>query len=213
MDVVAACSGFLYALSMADAQIRAGRAKKALVVGSEILLLRSSTTPTGRPASCSGTARGRRSSPSATTGDGILSCHLQSDGNLWELIQIPGPGTVNPLTPDLISQKLHLPADVGKRDLQARRDQDGRRGPEDRSPTRGTAIDDVALLVPHQANQRIISAVGKRLGHRRRNGYSSTSSSTGTRRRRRSRSPSRRRRRRGGSARATSCSWWRSAPA
>jgi 3-oxoacyl-[acyl-carrier-protein] synthase-3 len=100
MDLVAACSGFIYGLSVADAYIRSGRAKKVLVVGSE--LLNPLIDYTDRTTCILfGDGAGAAVVAECPEGDGILSSHMQSDGNLWELIQIPGPGTVNPLTPDL----------------------------------------------------------------------------------------------------------------
>ena len=162
MDVVAACSGFLYGLSVADAHIRVGRAKKALVVGSEVL---SPLIDYTDRSTCIlfGDGAGAAVLAECDDGDGILSCHLQSDGNLWDLIHIPGPGTLNPLTPDLISRRMiylrmsgnetfkHAVTKMGDVALKVLSDA-------------GYGVDDVALLVPHQANQRIISSVGKRLG-------------------------------------------------
>jgi 3-oxoacyl-[acyl-carrier-protein] synthase-3 len=162
MDVNAACSGFIYSLSVADALIRAGRAKKALVLGSEIL---SSIVDYTDRSTCIlfGDGAGAAVLAECAEGDGILSCHLQSDGGLWELIHCPGPGTVNPLTPDLISRRMMYlrmsgnetfkhavtkMADVAMKALSQN----------------GLKVDDVALLIPHQANLRIINAVGKRLG-------------------------------------------------
>lgn len=162
MDLNAACSGFLYSLSVADALIRAGRARKALVLGSEIL---STVTDYTDRATCIlfGDGSGAVVLAECPEGEGILSCHLSSDGNLWELIHCPGGGTVNPLTPDLISRRMiyirmqgnetfkHAVtkmADVAMKAL----------------AHNGYTIDDVTLFIPHQANLRIVSAVGKRLG-------------------------------------------------
>ncbi len=162
MDLNAACSGFLYSLSVADALIRAGRGKRALVLGSEIL---SSITDYTDRATCIlfGDGSGAVVLAECPEGEGILSCHLQSDGNLWELIHCPGGGTVNPLTPELISRRMiylrmsgnetfkHAVtkmADVAQKALSRN----------------GYGVDDLALFIPHQANLRIINAVGKRLG-------------------------------------------------
>ncbi len=161
-DVVAACCGFLYALSMGDAQIRAGRAKKVLVVGSE--LLNPLIDYTDR-STCIlfGDGAGAAVLAECDDGDGMLACNLQSDGNLWELIQIPGPGTANPLTPDLISQKLHCLRMSGNETFKHAVTKMGDVAQKTLADA-GYGIEDVALLVPHQANQRIISAVGKRIG-------------------------------------------------
>ncbi len=162
MDLVAACSGFLYGLSVADAYIRAGRAKKVLVVGSEVL---SPLIDYTDRTTCIlfGDGAGAAVLAECPEGDGILSSHMQSDGNLWELIQIPGPGTLNPLTPDLISQKLHCLRMSGNETFKHAVTKMGDVAMKVISDA-GYGVDDLALVVPHQANLRIISAVGKRLG-------------------------------------------------
>ena len=98
MDLSAACSGFVYSLSVTDALIRAGRGKKALVVGSEIL---STVVDYTDRSTCIlfGDGAGAAVLSECPEGEGVLSCHLHSDGNLWQLIQCPGGGTVNPYSP------------------------------------------------------------------------------------------------------------------
>ncbi len=162
MDVNAACSGFLYALSVADALIRAGRARKALVIGSEIL---SSITDYTDRATCIlfGDGAGAAVLAECPDGDGILSCHLHSDGNLWELIHCPGGGTVNPLTPDLISRRMIYLRMMGNETFKHAVTKMGEVALKALSQN-GYGIEDVALFIPHQANLRIVSAIGKRLG-------------------------------------------------
>jgi len=162
MDLNAACSGFLYSLSVADALIRAGRAKKALVLGSEIL---SSVTDYTDRATCIlfGDGAGAAVLAECPDGDGILSCHLHSDGNLWELIHCPGGGTVNPLTPDLISRKMIYIRMMGNETFKHAVTKMGEVALKALSQN-GFGIEDVALFIPHQANLRIVNAVGKRLG-------------------------------------------------
>ncbi len=162
MDVNAACSGFLYALSTADALIRAGRGKKALVLGSEIL---SSVTDYTDRATCIlfGDGAGAAVLAECPDGDGILSCHLHSDGNLWELIHCPGGGTVNPLTPDLISRRMIYIRMMGNETFKHAVTKMGEVALKALSQN-GYKVDDVALFIPHQANLRIVSSVGKRLG-------------------------------------------------
>jgi 3-oxoacyl-[acyl-carrier-protein] synthase-3 len=162
MDVNAACSGFIYALSVADALIRAGRARKALVLGSEIL---SSVTDYTDRATCIlfGDGAGAAVLAECPEGDGVLSCHLHSDGNLWELIHSPGPGTVNPLTPDLISRRMVYLRMMGNETFKHAVTKMGEVALKALSRN-GYGIEDVSLFIPHQANLRIVSAVGKRLG-------------------------------------------------
>jgi 3-oxoacyl-[acyl-carrier-protein] synthase-3 len=162
MDLNAACSGFIYSLSVADAQIRTGRAKKALVIGSEVL---SSVTDYTDRATCIlfGDGAGAAVLSECPDGDGILSCHLQSDGNLWELIHCPGGGTVNPITPDLISRRMIYIRMSGNETFKHAVTKMAEVAQKVLTEN-GFGVEDVSLLIPHQANLRIISAVGKRLG-------------------------------------------------
>jgi 3-oxoacyl-[acyl-carrier-protein] synthase-3 len=161
-DLNAACSGFLYSLSVADALIRAGRGKKALVLGSEIL---STVTDYTDRATCIlfGDGSGAAVLSECPDGEGILSCHLHSDGELWELIHCPGPGTVNPLSSDLVSRRMVYIRMMGNETFKHAVTKLGEVSLEALSRN-GFKVEDVALFVPHQANLRIISAVGKRIG-------------------------------------------------
>jgi len=162
MDLSAACSGFVYSLSVADALIRAGRAKKALVVGSEIL---SSMVDYTDRSTCIlfGDGAGATVLSECPEGEGVLSCHLHSDGNLWDLIQCPGGGTVNPYSPEMMEQRLHSIRMAGNETFKhaVLKMVEVSREALDRN---GVGIDDVKLFIPHQANLRIIQVVGKRLG-------------------------------------------------
>ena len=162
VDLNAACSGFLYSLSTADALIRAGRGKKALVLGSEIL---SSVTDYTDRATCIlfGDGAGAVVLSECSDGEGVLSCHLHSDGNLWELIHAPGGGTLHPYSPEMAEKWVHAIKMAGNETFKqavTRLVEVSREALE----SNGLSVSDVDLFVPHQANQRIISAVGKRLG-------------------------------------------------
>ena len=162
LDLNAACSGFLYSLSVADALIRAGRGKKALVLGSEIL---SSVTDYDDRATCIlfGDGSGAVVLSECPEGEGLLSCHLHSDGNLWELINAPGGGTLYPYGPETVEKRMHFIRMAGNETFK----QAVTRLVEvsqEALARNGVDVSDVRLFVPHQANLRIISAVGKRLG-------------------------------------------------
>jgi 3-oxoacyl-[acyl-carrier-protein] synthase-3 len=162
LDVSAACSGFLYALSTADAMIRAGRGKKALVVGGEIL---STVTDFTDRNTCIlfGDGAGAVVLSECPEGEGVLSCHLYSDGNLWELIYAPGGGTVHPYGPEVEEKRMHAIRLAGNEVFK----QAVTRMAEvslEALEKNGVSVSDIALVVPHQANMRIINAVGKRLG-------------------------------------------------
>jgi 3-oxoacyl-[acyl-carrier-protein] synthase-3 len=162
LDVSAACSGFLYALSTADAMIRAGRGKKALVVGGEIL---STVTDFTDRNTCIlfGDGAGAVVLSECPDGEGVLSCHLYSDGNLWELIYAPGGGTVHPYGPEVEEKRMHAIRLAGNEVFK----QAVTRMAEvslEALEKNGVSVSDITLVVPHQANMRIINAVGKRLG-------------------------------------------------
>jgi len=162
LDVNAACSGFLYSLTTADAMIRAGRGKKALVVGGEII---SSVTDYTDRNTCIlfGDGAGAAVLSECPDGEGVLSCHLHSDGNLWELIYAPGGGTVHPYGPEVAENRMHAIRLAGNETFK----QAVTRMVEvslEALQHNNADISDIALYVPHQANMRIINAVGKRLG-------------------------------------------------
>ncbi len=162
VDINAACSGFIYSLSTADAMIRAGRGKKALVLGSEILSTITDYTDRG---TCIlfGAGAGAAVLSDGSDGEGVLSCHLHSDGNLWELIHAPGGGSLHPYSPETSKQWVHAIKMLGNETFKhavTKLVEVSREALE----SNGVAVSDVDLFVPHQANERIISAVGKRLG-------------------------------------------------
>jgi 3-oxoacyl-[acyl-carrier-protein] synthase-3 len=161
-DVYAACSGFVYALTIADKFVKESPEKKILAIGSELL---SSITDWQDRNTCVlfGDAAGAvLVSGSNDTDRGILSTHLHSDGCLWELLHIPGGGCVYPPSAEMAEKRdycirmhgnevfkhaVRSMADVAREALRANQLQP----------------DDVDLFIPHQANMRIMKAVAERL--------------------------------------------------
>lgn len=162
MDVSAACSGFIYSLSVGDALIRSGRGKKALVVGAEIL---SSVVDYTDRSTCIlfGDGAGAVVLSECGEGEGILSCHLHSDGNLWELIHCPGGGTVDPCNPGTSAARTNFIRMAGNETFKHAVTKMAEVSME-ALERNGVGVADVDLFIPHQANQRIVSAVGKRIG-------------------------------------------------
>jgi 3-oxoacyl-[acyl-carrier-protein] synthase-3 len=162
MDVGAACSGFIYSLSVADALIRSGRGKKALVVGGEIL---SSVVDYTDRSTCIlfGDGAGAVVLAECEDSEGVLSCHLHSDGNLWELIHCPGGGTLDPCNPGTSSVRTNFIKMLGNETFKHAVTRMAEVSLEALEHN-GVGVEDVDLFIPHQANQRIVSAVGKRLG-------------------------------------------------
>lgn len=158
-DVQAACTGFIYALSVAEGHIASGRGELALVVSTEKM---SSIVDWGDRSTCvlfgdgAGAAIVRRSQ----NGRGVLSSFIRSDGTLAELLWRPAGGTRLPMDVATLDQKQHLVQMAGRevfkaavRSMAEAADQALLRA--------GLTGDDIDLFVPHQANIRIIEATAK----------------------------------------------------
>jgi len=160
-DVSAACSGFIYALSLVDSLIRGGTVKKALVIGAEILSRIVDWTDRN---SCLLFGDGAGAVLlEADSSPGILNSYMKSDGSCWELLYQPGPGNRNPATHRLIDERLVFIRMQGNEVFKL-----AVRAMEDAAiktlSAGGFTTDDIDIFVPHQANKRIIESIGKRLG-------------------------------------------------
>ncbi|RLB18773.1 MAG: 3-oxoacyl-ACP synthase [Deltaproteobacteria bacterium] len=160
-DVSAGCTGFLYALSMADNAIQCGTCKTALVVGVDRL---SSVVNWQDRGTCVLLADGAGAVvvTSATEQGGILSTHLKSDGKLWELLySSDGNNHIPKILQGIDIKPFHLRMDGNRLFKRAvgYLSSIANEALEHNSLT----IKDIGLLVPHQANIRIIKAVSKNL--------------------------------------------------
>lgn len=161
-DIVAACSGFLYALSIANNSIRAGTAKKALVIGAEVL---SRVLDWNDRNTCClfGDGAGAVVLEARESESGVLSTHIHSDGSYWEVLYQPACGSRNPARQQNIDDKLMYVVmqgnEVFKLAVRAMEEV-----AHEALAANGLTIADVDLFIPHQANRRIIDAVAKRLG-------------------------------------------------
>ncbi len=160
-DLSAACCGFIYALSVADAYVKTGM-RHVLVIGSEVM---STITDWTDRNTCIIFGDGAGAVIiSAYEGErGILSTHLRSDGNLCELIAVPGGGSRTPASEKVIAERMqyikmkgHETFKVAVRTLEeiARETLEANH----------LRVEDIDLYVPHQANVRILKAVTERLG-------------------------------------------------
>lgn len=161
-DISAACSGFLYGLSIADKFIKTGAATRILVIGVEILSR--IVDWTDRNTCCLfGDGSGAVVLAADHGASGILSTHIYSDGNYWELLHQPGPGNRNSATQQLLdSGQVFIKMqgnEVFKLAVRAMED-----AAHAALNANGFTIADLDYLIPHQANRRIIDAIGKRLG-------------------------------------------------
>jgi 3-oxoacyl-[acyl-carrier-protein] synthase-3 len=162
-DLSAACSGFIYGLSIAEKYIRSGAAQKILVIGSEVL---SRVVDWQDRNTCVlfGDGAGAVVLEASDGDHSLLSTHTFSNGAYWNLLYQPGSGSRNPATDSrTIDERLiYLTMegnDVFKYAV---------RGMEDVAlralDANGLSPSDISLLIPHQANRRIIDATAKRLG-------------------------------------------------
>jgi 3-oxoacyl-[acyl-carrier-protein] synthase-3 len=161
-DLEAACSGFVYAMETAKNYILAGAAKNVLVIGAEKL---SSFTDWTDRGTCVlfGDGAGAVVLREAEGDGGILSTVMGSDGALTELLMIPAGGSKSPSSEATVADRMHCiqmsGREVFKHAVRSMCDA-GQKALE----KAGLSIDDIACIIPHQANMRIIQAISDRLG-------------------------------------------------
>ena len=161
-DINAACSGFLYGLHVADGFVKAGLYKKILLVGTEVL---SKFTDWNDRNTCVlfGDGAGAVIIEPTDQDKGIISTHINSDGNMWELLYIPGGGSKYPTSPESIQNRLHYIKmkgnEVFKHAVKTLGELVVRTLKENK-----LSSSQLSLLIPHQANTRIIQATADRIG-------------------------------------------------
>ncbi len=154
-DVAAACSGFIYALSVADAMIRVGQVKTVLVIGSEVYSRILDFSDRGTCVLFGDGAGAVLLQAGAADGAGVLSTHLHADGRQAKILYVDGA--------------------VGQKDKSGFLVMNGREvfrqavtllaaAVEEALAANALTVKDIDWLVPHQANRRIIDGVGRKLG-------------------------------------------------
>ena len=160
-DVSAACSGFLYALEIARQFISSGAQKNVLVIGAEKL---STIVNWSDRNTCVlfGDGAGAAVVSHRPGSRGIRHTHMGSDGSYAEILQIPGGASLHPVTSENADQKLNTIRMNGKETYKqavtAMLDA-GNRVIE----ACGLTTNDIACVIPHQANVRIIEAIADRM--------------------------------------------------
>jgi 3-oxoacyl-[acyl-carrier-protein] synthase III len=162
-DIGAACPGYVYALTVAEGLIASGQSETILVVGAEKLSTitdfqdRSTAILFGDGAGASVVRR------SSAPGRGILSTFIKSDGRLAPLLYRPGGGSVDPISEKVVCERSHYMKMAGREVFKAA--VLAMANACDEALTRaGVTAEQVDLLVPHQANLRIIEATAKHAG-------------------------------------------------
>lgn len=144
-DISAACSGFIYGLELADAYIKSGKAKKILLVGAERL---SEIVNWQDRSTCVLFGDGA-GAVIISEGDGeVLSSKMLSDGELWEILYAPKCGYINMKGKELFKLAVRSMEEVCRYVLESA----------------GISIEDVSIMIPHQANIRIMEALAEKLG-------------------------------------------------
>ena len=161
-DLMAACSGFLFALSTASKFIETGTYKKVIVVGADKM---SSIVDYTERATCIifGDGAGAVLLEPTKDGLGIQDSILKSDGSGMEFLHMKAGGSAKPASHDTIDAKEHYIFQDGQPVFKA-----AVKSMADVSAEimerNNLSADDVAWLVPHQANKRIIDATARRMG-------------------------------------------------
>lgn len=165
MDLSAACSGFLYSLDTAAAFIKAGRVQNALVIGAEKLSAivdwqdRNTCVLFGDGAGA--VVLQKRAGPG-----GLLTSVLGSDGNLSDLLQVPGGGSRNPASEQTVRDRLHYIRMTG-REVFKHAVNNMVQAAKTALDQAGLKVEDIACVIPHQANSRIVEAISDRFGGNR----------------------------------------------
>ncbi|MFN0279251.1 MAG: beta-ketoacyl-ACP synthase III [Pyrinomonadaceae bacterium] len=162
MDIFAACSGFLYGLTLVESMIRTGQIKHALVIGAEVLTKYVDYTDRG---TCVifGDGAGAAVVGPVAEGKGILATKIRSDGRYEDQLYASAGGTKLGTSHETINNGDHYFKMKGNElfKVAVRSMADISAEMLERS---GYTVDDVDIVIPHQANQRITDAVASRLG-------------------------------------------------
>jgi 3-oxoacyl-[acyl-carrier-protein] synthase-3 len=161
-DVNAACAGFSFAMSTGTAFIESGQAETVLVIGAEVL---SRVLDFGDRTTCilfgdgAGAVVLRRSEA-----PGVLGSVLGSDGRAAEILIIPAGGTRRPASHETVEARDHSIRMPKGREVFKRAVVEMSNACRELLEKSGYTPDDVNVLIPHQANARIMIAVAERLG-------------------------------------------------
>ena len=162
MDLFAACSGFLYGLTMVESMIRTGQIRYALVIGAEVLTKYVDYTDRS---TCVifGDGAGAAVVGAVPEGKGILATKIRSDGRYEEQLYAPGGGTKLGTSHETIDNRMHFFKMKGNELFKVAVRSMAEISAEMLAKA-GYTVDDVDIVSPHQANQRITDAVASRLG-------------------------------------------------
>jgi 3-oxoacyl-[acyl-carrier-protein] synthase-3 len=162
-DVTAACSGFLFGLSIAEQYMKNAQYETALVVGAEVL---SRATNWKDRTSCIlwADAAGAAVLSRSEQGAALMSTHIHSDGTAGESLLLPGGGSsTTPITPDSAEKGVHLLRLTNANRTFKVAVKRFAEAIEEAAAHNGCSVSDIDMIIPHQANLRILHAFADRL--------------------------------------------------
>ena len=164
IDISAACPGFIYGLTVAEALVAAGQNQNVLVVGAEKLSTITDSTDRTTAILFGDAAGAAVIRPTADRkGRGILSTFIKSDGKLAPLLYRPGGGACDPISEKVVRERSHYikmaGREVFKAAVLAMAD-----ACDEALKRAGLTGDQIDMLIPHQANIRIIESTAKHAG-------------------------------------------------
>ncbi len=162
-DLQAACTGFLYALSVAEGYVAAGRGETILVVSTEKM---STIIDWDDRATCIlfGDGAGAAVVQPSQNGEGILASFHRSDGDLASLLQRPAGGSARPLTEESLRNREHTLQMMSGREVFKSAVRSMAHAGAMVMEEAGLDPDQIDLMVPHQANSRIIESTARYAG-------------------------------------------------
>jgi len=160
-DLSAACTGFIFALNMAAQAIRSGSLNRALVIGSETLSRMVNWEDRGT-AILFGDGAGAFLLEGRDWPGGVMSCVMRSDGSGGDLLSVPAGGSFMPTSLETLQKKLHL-IQMDGREVFRFATRVMASATREVVELAGMSLEDVDLVIPHQANKRIIEAAARGL--------------------------------------------------
>jgi 3-oxoacyl-[acyl-carrier-protein] synthase III len=162
-DISAACPGFIYGLTVGEALMASGQSKNVLVVGAEKLSTITDYTDRSTAILFGDGAGAAVLRPTSGNGKGLLSTFIKSDGKLAPLLYRPGGGACDPISDKVVRERSHYIKMAGREVFKAAVLAMSESCDEALSRA-GVTADQIDLLIPHQANIRIIEATAKHAG-------------------------------------------------
>lgn len=160
-DISAACSGFIYALTVGTQFIENGKYRRVLVIGADVMTRFTDYTDRSSCILFGDAAGAVVLEPTSEDGRGVLYTVMHADGSGWDFIQLPAGGTRMPPTHETVDQKLHYVKMRG-RDVYKFAVEKMQWILGDCMDKCGLKVNDIDMVIPHQVNIRIIESAARK---------------------------------------------------